>query len=49
MKDKVLVVGFGGKSGVAAVNFLVEQGYSVIANDNKKKRISWCFYRTGER
>ncbi len=28
-----LVVGFGGKSGVAAVNFLLEKGYYVRAND----------------
>ncbi len=31
-----LVVGFGGKSGVAAVNFLLEKGYFVRANDIKK-------------
>lgn len=36
MKEKVLVIGLG-KSGMAAINFLLEKGYSVIANDLKEE------------
>ncbi len=32
-----LVIGFGGKSGVSAVNFLLKKGYKVKANDIKKR------------
>ncbi|MBU1076887.1 MAG: UDP-N-acetylmuramoyl-L-alanine--D-glutamate ligase [Spirochaetes bacterium] len=37
MSETALVVGFGGRSGVAAVNFLLKNGYMVIANDIKKE------------
>ncbi len=38
MSKIALVLGFGGKSGVAAVNFLLKKGYMVKANDIKEKK-----------
>lgn len=35
MSETALVIGFGGKSGVSAVNFLLRNGYHVKANDKK--------------
>ena len=37
MDNKAVVIGFGGKSGVAAVNFLLDKGYKVTANDIKNE------------
>ena len=36
--NKAIVIGFGGKSGVASMNLLLDKGYTVTANDIKKEQ-----------